>query len=217
MLQIIFISIHSKELLIETQGENMLESPQYTRTDKAITQALISLLKVKPFEKITVQNILDETPVTRSTFYKHFHDKYEIVERLQEDFFASQMELHNLLHDNPKEITPAFLKLSLQNKEILETLLKVKTENVDFRQTLVSQCESFYLKNAVGPNSKIEAQIFAQAITAFQLSSDLIREEFSFEFMHDVFISVLFKILGFSEDEELRKILKEKSISTTSL
>lgn len=47
----------------------MKENPQYLRTDKAIRQALIVLLKTKPFEKITVQDILDETPVTRSTFY----------------------------------------------------------------------------------------------------------------------------------------------------
>ena len=51
----------------------MQTNPQYIRTDKAIKQALITLLKNKPFEKITVQDILDETPVTRSTFYKHFH------------------------------------------------------------------------------------------------------------------------------------------------
>ena len=56
----------------------MQQNPQFLRTDKAIKQALIHLLNVKPFEKITVQDILDETPVTRSTFYKHFHDKYEM-------------------------------------------------------------------------------------------------------------------------------------------
>lgn len=195
----------------------MLENTQFTRTDKAIAQALISLLKVKPFEKITVQDILDETPVTRSTFYKHFRDKYEIIERMQDYFFASQMELHKLLRDKPTEITPTFLTLSHQNLEIMKTLLKVKTEHVDFRQTLAAQCEEYYLKDAVGPNRQIEAQIFAQSITAFQLSSDLIKEEFSFETMHDVFISVLFRILGFTEDEELRKRLKEKSKPSSML
>ena len=56
----------------------MQENPQFLRTDKAIKQALIHLLKTKSFEKITVQDILDETPVTRSTFYKHFHDKMKL-------------------------------------------------------------------------------------------------------------------------------------------
>ena len=44
---------------------------QYLRTDRAIQSALLSLLGKKPFEKITVQDILDETPVSRATFYKH--------------------------------------------------------------------------------------------------------------------------------------------------
>ena len=76
----------------------MQNNPQFVRTDKAITQALISLLKVKPFEKITVQDILDETPVTRSTFYKHFHDKYEIAEKMQQEFFEAQDTLQKAFH-----------------------------------------------------------------------------------------------------------------------
>jgi len=56
-------------------------STQFARTDKAIQTAMVHLLKSKPFEKITVQDILDETPVSRATFYKHYRDKYEIVEK----------------------------------------------------------------------------------------------------------------------------------------
>lgn len=191
----------------------MQESPQFIRTDKAITQALISLLKVKPFEKITVQDILDETPVTRSTFYKHYHDKYEIVEKMQSDYFASQMEIRKLLHENPKALSPSLLKVSNQNREMMEALLKVRTENVDFRQALAAQSEEFYLKKASGPNQKIEAEIFAQAVTAFQLSSENHSEDFSFEYMHDIFISVMLKLIGLSDDEELRKTLKKKAVS----
>lgn len=189
----------------------MQESPQFIRTDKAITQALISLLKVKPFEKITVQDILDETPVTRSTFYKHYHDKYEIVEKMQEDFFASQMEIRRVFHENPKTTAPTFLKVSNQNRELMNALLKVRTENVDFRQALAKQSEEYYLKDSQSANRYVEAQVFAQAVTAFQLSTDN-TEEFSFEYMHDIFISVMLKLIGLADDEELRKLLKKKAV-----
>lgn len=189
----------------------MQESPQFIRTDKAITQALISLLKVKPFEKITVQDILDETPVTRSTFYKHYHDKYEIVEKMQEDFFASQMEIRRAFHENPKTTAPTFLKVSNQNRELMNALLKVRTENVDFRQALAKQSEEYYLKDSQSANRYVEAQVFAQAVTAFQLSTDN-TEEFSFEYMHDIFISVMLKLIGLADDEELRKLLKKKAV-----
>lgn len=190
----------------------MQNNPQFVRTDKAITQALISLLKEKPFEKITVQDILDETPVTRSTFYKHYHDKYEIVEKMQEEFFSTQMEMRKAAHENPSMFTQALMKSSYQTQELMEALLKVHTENVDLRQAMAAQSAEFYLTSETGPHRKIEAEIFAQAVTAFQLSPNK-TEEFSFEYMHDVFISVMLKLIGLSEDEELRKTLKKKAVS----
>lgn len=190
----------------------MSENPQFIRTDKAIKQALISLLKTKSFEKITVQDILDETPVTRSTFYKHYHDKYEIAEKMQEDFFDSQLALRKAVHENPSILTPAILKVSQQNNEIMEALLKIHTENVDLRQALATQSIEYYMSGMTGKHPNVEAQVFAQAITAFQISADN-TDDFSFEYMHDVFISVMLRLLGLSEDEELRKTLKKKAVA----
>ena len=188
----------------------MQQNPQFLRTDKAIKQALITLLKIKPFEKITVQDILDETPVTRSTFYKHYHDKYEIVERMQDEYFASQMELRIAAHKYPQLFTPALVSQSKQNNELLEALLKVHTEKVDIRQALAQQSAQYYLSTASSPTADIEAEIFSQAVTAFQLSFPN-SEEFSFEYMHNLYISVFMKLLGIPEDEELRKTLLKKA------
>lgn len=190
----------------------MQQNPQFLRTDKAIKQALIHLLNVKPFEKITVQDILDETPVTRSTFYKHFHDKYEIVERMQEEYFAAQMELRIAAHKNPQLLSHALVTQNKQNNEVLEALLKVHTENVDIRKALAQQSAEYYLSTCNSPTAKLEAEIFAQAVTAFQFSFPN-SEEFSFEYMHGLYISVFLKLLGISEDEELRKLLLKKAIA----
>lgn len=188
----------------------MQQNPQFLRTDKAIKQALITLLKSKPFEKITVQDILDETPVTRSTFYKHFHDKYEIVERMQDEFFDSQLELSVAVHQTSKEFPPSLINLSKQNNELMEALLKVHTEKVDLRDSLAKQCAEYYLSYTDGPTAHIEADIFAQAITAFRLSSPL-TDSFSFEYMYKIFISAFMKILGISDDEDLSKALLKRA------
>ena len=188
----------------------MQKNPQFLRTDKAIKQALITLLRTKPFEKITVQDILDETPVTRSTFYKHYHDKYEIVERMQDEYFAAQLELRKAAHDHPELFTPALITLCNQNNELLEALLKVHTEKVDIRSAIAKQSEEYYLSTCDSPNATLEAEIFSQAITAFQLSFPSTKD-FSFEYMHSLYISVFLKILGISDDEELRKLLIKKA------
>lgn len=189
----------------------MPENPQFVRTDKAIKQALISLLKVKSFEKITVQDILDETPVTRSTFYKHYHDKYEIVERMQDEYFASQMELRIAAHKNPHLFTPALITQGKQNHELLQALLKVHTEKVDIRKALAQQSAEYYLSISNSPTAAIEAEIFSQAVTAFQLSCPT-TEDFTFEYMHGLYISVFLKLLGLGDDEELRKTLAKKAV-----
>jgi AcrR family transcriptional regulator len=45
------------------------------RTRKILSEALISLVIEKGYEKTTVQNIIDRANVGRSTFYAHFPDK----------------------------------------------------------------------------------------------------------------------------------------------
>ena len=190
----------------------MQENTQFQRTDKAIKQALITLLKTTPFEKITVQDILDETPVTRSTFYKHFHDKYEIVERMQDEFFAAQMELRISAHKNPQQFHMNMISLSRQNHELLQALLKVHTEKVDIRSALAKQSADYYLNTTNSPTAEIEAEIFSQALTAFQLSYHS-SEIFSFEHMHGLYINVFLKLLGIPDDEETRKLLSKKAIA----
>ena len=190
----------------------MQNNPQYIRTDKAIKQALMKLLKTKSFEKITVQDILDETPVTRSTFYKHYHDKYEIAEKMQEDFFEAQEALQKAFHTSPTAFTPTMVRISQQNYETMEALLKVHTEHVNLRDALAKQAIHYYLEGITGNSPDLEAEIFAQAITAFRISTRG-NEEFSFEHLQDTFTSVFLRILGLADDEELKKIIKKKAIT----
>lgn len=44
------------------------------RTKLAIVDTFWQLLEEKPYNKITVQDIVDRCHVNRNTFYYHFHD-----------------------------------------------------------------------------------------------------------------------------------------------
>lgn len=48
------------------------------KTQKALVEALLEIIEVKPFEEISVQSICDLALVRRATFYTHFSDKYEL-------------------------------------------------------------------------------------------------------------------------------------------
>jgi AcrR family transcriptional regulator len=49
------------------------------RTRDRLGTALITLIQEKPFEAVTVQNVLDRAHVGRSTFYLHYRDKNDLL------------------------------------------------------------------------------------------------------------------------------------------
>lgn len=48
-------------------------------TKKALAQAFITLMEKKPFNKITISEIVSSCHLKRQTFYYHFEDKYALV------------------------------------------------------------------------------------------------------------------------------------------
>jgi AcrR family transcriptional regulator len=59
------------------------------RTRDALGDALIELMQEKPFESITVQDVLDRAHVSRSTFYSHYSDKDDLLLSDADEFFEA--------------------------------------------------------------------------------------------------------------------------------
>lgn len=57
------------------------------RTRDALGDALIALMQEKPFDMITVQEVLDRAGVGRSTFYTHYRDKDDLFMSDADEFF----------------------------------------------------------------------------------------------------------------------------------
>jgi len=57
------------------------------RTRDALGDALVALLQEKPFDSITVQQVLDRARVARSTFYTHFRGTNDLLLSDAEDFW----------------------------------------------------------------------------------------------------------------------------------
>ena len=188
---------------------------QYLRTDRAIQSALLSLLGKKPFEKITVQDILDETPVSRATFYKHFHDKYEIVERIQDEVLHMHKELRTSLNQASPDQYPALVeRFSLRYKEISQLLMKVQTERVNLPLALVKETEQYYLSTSDSPTRELEAKIYAAATTAMMVALLDDKMEYPLDKTLDVTMAVGLRMLGLPDDPELKqKIIQRRKMA----
>ena len=57
------------------------------RTRSLIFKAFTALLERKSYSSMTVQDILDEADIGRSTFYAHFETKDELLKALCTDIF----------------------------------------------------------------------------------------------------------------------------------
>ncbi|HEU5130443.1 MAG TPA: TetR/AcrR family transcriptional regulator [Pyrinomonadaceae bacterium] len=70
-------------------GSKKKTDARVRRTRDALGDALIALMQEKPFETITVQDVLDRAHVSRSTFYSHYSDKDDLLMSDAEEFFES--------------------------------------------------------------------------------------------------------------------------------
>lgn len=55
------------------------------RTKEAIRNALVELMEEKGFEAITVKDITTKAKINRGTFYAHYQDKFDLMERCQKE------------------------------------------------------------------------------------------------------------------------------------
>lgn len=53
------------------------------KSEASIIDAYLVILRFKPYEKIRVRDVLEESGVSRSTFYKYFEDVYALLERIE--------------------------------------------------------------------------------------------------------------------------------------
>ncbi len=68
--------------------------------------ALIALMHEKPFESITVQQVLDRAKVSRSTFYSHYSDKNDLFLSDVEDFFEMMSTALIRHNDTSNRVAP---------------------------------------------------------------------------------------------------------------
>ncbi|MFD1851744.1 TetR/AcrR family transcriptional regulator [Oceanobacillus bengalensis] len=69
--------------------------PRVVRTRKLIMEAFVDLSSKKEFKDITVKDITTEAMINRATFYYHFEDIYDLLEKALSEVLLINLDCHN--------------------------------------------------------------------------------------------------------------------------
>ncbi len=106
------------------------------KTRKAILKAFKSLLEKKRYDHITVQEIIDEADVGRSTFYAHFETKDMLLSALCEELF------YHIFENDP---CPWVGKDNDLEAKLSHTLWHIRDEKSDLSGILLSDSGELFM------------------------------------------------------------------------
>lgn len=77
-------------------------------TKELIYETFVELLSQKPFDKITVKDIVETCDINRNTFYYYYSDIYDLLEEI----FKKHLNIIVEAHKNGRSWAAAFLKVA---------------------------------------------------------------------------------------------------------
>lgn len=85
----------------------------------ALSNALLTLIREKPYEKISIQEIAKRAYVSRTTFYNHFTDKDDVIRAILQDAFDPVLRLDiDLLRVDFRDYLITFLQAILRSADL---------------------------------------------------------------------------------------------------
>ncbi|WP_453996377.1 TetR-like C-terminal domain-containing protein [Bacillus nitroreducens] len=144
---------------------------QYTRM--VLKESLMKLLKIKPISTITVKEVCEEADINRSTFYAHYSDQFDLLEKMEEEI-TKDMITYLDQYDFDKEdqslhVTEKLLDYIVTKQDIFQILLDDRGDT-PFQQKVMAIFHRYVMKNWAG--SYLEDDI-SEYITTFIISGSI--------------------------------------------
>ncbi len=149
------------------------------RTRKWLQQSFLELLQEQAFETITVQEISDNADIARVTFYRHYHDKDDLLQDFLKQFFEeldplllspldfSEDEVGSIAQKN---LTTLYQHVSTKQQLFKAVLLSAISAPVrkQWREAIVKQVElamqSADDQSRLGENASVIANLMAEGV-----------------------------------------------------
>ena len=137
-------------------------------TQREIKKSFIKLLNERPYNKITVRDIVEDCGINRNSFYYHFQD----IPALIESIFIEETD--KILHDHPKiesleTITDSLFELAINNKAALLHLFHSANRSM-YEQYAMKLCQELVTKfvDSAFPEVEVDPNIRRICIESFK-------------------------------------------------
>ena len=120
------------------------------KTKAALADALRSIMKEKPIDKITIKDLVDNCGVNRQTFYYHFNDVYDLLEWVFEDD-AEKVLPTSITYDHWQDDVLRFYEYLRDNKDFALNVYHSKSRMnlLEFYKRKIEECIRKFLDSVI--------------------------------------------------------------------
>lgn len=194
-----------------------LAKERSTQTKAKLKNSFIKLVREKGLDNVTVSDLARDSKINRGTFYLHYLDKYDLMEKLEEQAIDDLKQI--LLFDKNTENLNDPIEL-IPYDAILKALIYVKND-FDFIKTLASDGgdPNFILMIKEILSQMIDSKI--QQSEKLTFSQKMLPEDYAREILLSSMVAILVlwikKDAAESPEEIAVMITKAKQISPYEL
>ena len=105
-----------------------MDNARYVQTEESIREAFWELIRQKPWQSISIREIVERARINRVTFYYHYKDLYDLVDRVETELMQTVFRpLHHITREDyvigQHPLTTAFFRAFRENQKKFYLLL----------------------------------------------------------------------------------------------
>lgn len=169
------------------------------KTRKAIKSAFLTLIESKGYERITIQDIADEALINRNTFYLHYLDKVDLMERLSQESIDQLNVCINIETRNVEEMDVHLFAT------ILHETFRVIDEDLLFFKAMLSD------KGYPNFANHLKESLKSVMLTGLQKHSFNTEKSIALEYMVSGLVGVICMWITSSEKQNIDNVINQLS------
>lgn len=182
------------------------EGNSVKRTKTAFKNALLELVGSKPFRSISIKDLVDISTYGRSTFYTHFHDKFDLSEWIINDEAASYVDTVRkaILENSPVDDDETMF-------DACYMILKQQMDNRRFYDALIHESITGY------STSEFAEKTYLLLMESFDYTSYNWPEELDHNFYYYILTHTLIDQIKYWEKEGYKLSVEEMAVQARAL